>query len=313
MRRDQGGQVVRLDPRVAHDAGHARQERVHLGALLPLPDDRGAHHAAERPQRLTDHRRALQGRERAEEHHGERPAVTPLLAGRLEPPAVGAHRRDHGPAPGPGRQRGQVLGGVHDDDVSPGQGERVQRAQQPLLDPAPLAAVAGRARARHEEVEHHRGPPGEEPDQRHVEVPQVADEHRVGARAPSQQPGHEACVGPHQGDDETSDVRRSLQHLDPRRRVEPERHDSTLDLPAVRLQPLEQDPGTRVHVLVERARGEDRASLPRRHREYWISLRRCSASSMRMRCVRWSSEITPSAAASNAATAMIAPKMSDWT
>ena len=83
-----------------------------------------------------------------------------------------------------GQQLG-VLGGVHDDDVSAAQRDRVDPAQEQLLDDAGFTAVApGVARA-DQVVESDRRPAEQHPREYDVEVTEVADEHRVDGTNPA--------------------------------------------------------------------------------------------------------------------------------
>ena len=126
-------------------------------------------------------------------------------------PGLRCADRDHQRAATVGSREGvAVLVGVDDDDVGAAERRGVQPAQQALPQPARHAAVGGRVAGADQVVEDDRHVREQPPGQQHVEVTEVADDHRVrpaavpapalradGERAPAgQQPPGQQRQGP---------------------------------------------------------------------------------------------------------------------
>ena len=192
MSGDQRGQFVGGHPVQPADPIARSRGRHGRGLVLAVSDHRDLDGCPGQPvQRGTDDRRPLQGGVQAVEHHPQRPVGVLALSGpgRQMPRRWCAHRYHHRPDPMPCGQAGQVLLGVHDDDVGGPQRGRVDRPQQePARDPAQSPVPPG-VTGPGEMVEHHRYSAKQQPGQVDVEMTEVADQHHIRCGRPARGPG----------------------------------------------------------------------------------------------------------------------------
>ncbi len=249
--------VQPLHPRVAGG------QPLRLGPVLAAADHGHPHPrvAGQQPDRGADRRGALQRGEQPEEDHPQRVRVVPR-AGRVpggEPGRRRADRHHHHPLGQVGRHQPAVFLGVHHHDVGRGEREPVQPGQQPDP-PGPGHAAVGRGVGGEDEVvEHQHGPAEQQPGQQHVEVAEVADQHRVrplpAALAQAADGEHGPAAGQPQGQQRQPPG--LAEHGHPAGGVDAEPHVDLADLVAAGAQPLDQDTHPRVRSDVVRPERED--------------------------------------------------------
>ena len=170
----------------------------------------------EQAQRGADDRGPLQRGVEAVEHHAQRAGIGPARhiprtrrarnrrarnrRARGEPGRRGPHRDHHGPPPVPPGQRGPVLLGVHQHGIGGPQCRGVDQPEQRLARAAVQPPVPARVAGAGQVIEDDGHSAEQQPRQMHVEVTEVAHQHRVryghAASRPGQRgppPGH-----PHQ-------------------------------------------------------------------------------------------------------------------
>ena len=187
---------------------------------------------------------------------GRGPALRAV--GGLMPRGRGAYRHDNRSPLVPLGQRGQVLGGVHHDDVGGPKRGGVDHPQQHLawsaVQPPVTSGVAGTDQV----VEHdrHLSAAEEQPGQVNVEMTEIADHHRVGCRHPAGHPGQRQPAAGEPGQ-QAARSPRARQHVHPGGGVKAERYVALRDVEPARGQALGDRRDPRVHRGVIGAENDD--------------------------------------------------------
>ena len=184
----------------------------------------------------------------------------------VQPRLPRADRDDDRPVEKVGGNQGGVLTGVQQDQVGRAHRRPVQPAQQPGLPASVLAAVAGGVGGEQQVVQHDRGAPEQPPGQPHVEVAEVADEHRVRAvpaPGPPPAPGQHPPA-PGEPDRQHRQPPGLSQHRDPAGGVDAERDVDLDHLVAAGAEAVDEHAAPGVGADVVGAEREDLHRLPSR-------------------------------------------------
>ena len=250
--------VQPLHPRVAGG------QSLRLGPVLAAADHGHPHPrvAGQQPDRGADRRGALQRGEQPEEDHPQRVAVG--RAGRPRPRRR-TRRPARRPAPPPPGRPGRPAPAGRSPRCRPPRRRRAVSASRSSRassrDPpgSGHAAVGRGVGGEDQVVEHQHGPAEQQPGQQHVEVAEVADQHRVrplpAALAAAADGEHGPAAGQPQGQQRQPPG--LPEHGHPAGGVDAERHVGLADLVAGGAQSLDQDAHPRVRPDVVRPEREN--------------------------------------------------------